>query len=147
MNFMSKEEIDEAERTAQSACVFVINPCGDGSILAITRKDDYKNIGLPGGKIDTALGETAKDGAIRELLEETGILVEKDEIVPIECSIARKLLCVTYLSTGKILGKLLPSSKEGMPMWVHPHMLLKDTCTYKRYNIKIFSKLMKKNII
>jgi len=144
---MSKKKLAGIEKEARSACMIVLNPSGDGSILAITRKQEYDNIGLPGGKIDTALGENSADGAVRECFEETGILVDKTTIVPVVCQLAKTLVCVTYFAPNIIGGKLLPANKEGTPMWVHPHMLLKDTCAYKKYNIAVFEKLMSKSIL
>ena len=42
-----------------------------GQILAVSRKDDPNDFGLPGGKLDP--GETFTAGAIREVREETGL--------------------------------------------------------------------------
>jgi len=46
----------------------------DGLILGITRRHDKTKFGLPGGKVDP--GETPKQAAIRETLEETSIVVQ-----------------------------------------------------------------------
>lgn len=46
----------------------------DGLILGITRRHDKTKFGLPGGKVDS--GETPKQAAIRETLEETSIVVQ-----------------------------------------------------------------------
>ncbi len=54
----------------QSACVRIIE---DGKVLCVSRKDG-RGWCLPGGKIEQ--GEISLAGAQRELLEETGILVE-----------------------------------------------------------------------
>jgi 8-oxo-dGTP pyrophosphatase MutT (NUDIX family) len=48
----------------------------DGLILGITRRTDRTKYGLPGGKLDTSVGDkTAMDAAIRETKEETSIIV------------------------------------------------------------------------
>jgi len=144
---MNKKEICDAEDKARSACMVVLNPNGDGSMLAITRKQDYANIGLPGGKIDMQPRELSCDAAVRETLEETGILVDKKTIIPVVCQMAKTLICFTYFAPRIIGGTLLPESKEGMPVWVHPHMLLKDTCVYKKYNIAVFERLLRKALL
>jgi len=49
----------------------------DGLILGITRRNDRTKYGLPGGKFDPAAGDNhVMDAAIRETLEETGVVVK-----------------------------------------------------------------------
>lgn len=43
-------------------------------VMAVSRKDDHKKFGLPGGKVDP--GESDEDAARREMLEETGITIK-----------------------------------------------------------------------
>ncbi len=54
-------------------------------ILLLQRNDD-KLLGgtwvTPGGKIDS--GESAKDAMIREMIEETGIILQKDDLVEVK---------------------------------------------------------------
>lgn len=50
--FLTAKEIKDGEEQAKSACVVVLNPNRDGSILAITKQKEFGNIGLPGGRID-----------------------------------------------------------------------------------------------
>jgi mutator protein MutT len=44
------------------------------TILGVTRKDNFQDFGLPGGKIE--MGETLYDGMCREVFEETGLIIE-----------------------------------------------------------------------
>lgn len=57
----------------QAACALIVRP-NDGKVLAVSRKYDLSKFGLPGGKLD--LGETPREAAIRETLEETGLAIE-----------------------------------------------------------------------
>lgn len=143
--FMSEQEIEIGNKNAKSACIILINPNGDQSILAMTRKSDFHDIGFPGGKLED--GESALDAAVRECYEETGILVEKESLVPVHCAVAKTSVCFTFLASKMCGGALLPKSREGMPMWINMHMMLKDTCTYKKYNLNCVTKLISKGII
>lgn len=49
--------------------------CG-GMYLAVSRKDNLEDFGLPGGKVD--VGENLEQALIREVLEETGYHVSVD---------------------------------------------------------------------
>jgi ADP-ribose pyrophosphatase YjhB (NUDIX family) len=59
--------------------VVLLVPVGDGLVVARRNIEPRKGtLVLPGGYLD--LGETWQEGASREMLEETGILVSPDEI-------------------------------------------------------------------
>lgn len=61
----------------ESAQVVLINE--DGLILAVSRKDNHEDFGLPGGKVDP--GETPEQAAIRETKEETGLEIYDLQLV------------------------------------------------------------------
>lgn len=144
---MTEKELQEAEKKARSACMVVLNPSGDGSMLGMTRRKDFSDIGLPGGKIDLEQGEEPLTAAIRECYEETGIMVSREGIIPLYCGMARSMECFTFYAPNVLGGKLLQVSKEGLPLWVHPHMLIKDACTYKHYNLIIINRLVELEIL
>lgn len=52
-----------------AVCALLLSP-DSTHILAVTRKTDHTDWGLPGGKIES--GETPEQACIRELQEETG---------------------------------------------------------------------------
>lgn len=54
-----------------AACVLIENQ--QGQILVVSRKNDHTKWGLPGDKTD--LGETDQQAAVRELYEETGLMI------------------------------------------------------------------------
>lgn len=144
--FLTAKEIKDGEEQAKSACVVVLNPNGDGSILAITKQKEFGNIGLPGGRIDKDLGENARAAAVRECLEETGILVEKSSLIPLHWGMGRTMISFTYLVQKVVGGKLHCMTREGLPMWVNAQALLRDDCSYKQYNILIITKLLEHGI-
>lgn len=60
----------EADVTVTSAVVLIRR---GGLILGVSRKDNRDDWGLPGGKLEP--GESPMQAAIRELREETGVVV------------------------------------------------------------------------
>jgi 8-oxo-dGTP diphosphatase len=60
-------------RNIKLASIAVIFNDDKSKILGVSRKDDKTKFGLPGGKIDE--GEIIYNGMIREVKEETGIIV------------------------------------------------------------------------
>ena len=50
-------------------------------VFAVTRKSDLTKFGFPGGKQDPQ--ESNLDCAVREVKEETGLSLNKDELVPL----------------------------------------------------------------
>jgi 8-oxo-dGTP pyrophosphatase MutT (NUDIX family) len=61
------------ESKVGATCIVVLGE--DGLVLAVSRKDDPRDFGLPGGKMEP--GETVEDCARRELEEETGVHAQK----------------------------------------------------------------------
>ena len=60
----------------QAAVIILKN--NKGEVLLLNRKSPPFGYGLPGGKIEK--NESIKDGCLRELKEETGITLKKDEV-------------------------------------------------------------------
>lgn len=56
-----------------TAQVVILNE--DGLVLAVSRKDNHDDFGLPGGKMEEIDGNDPIETAIRETLEETGIKI------------------------------------------------------------------------
>lgn len=114
-----------------SACVIVQNIVG--RILAVSRKDDLTDFGLPGGKVEPH--ESIKEAAIRECLEETGYsinIVKTKSFVDFD----GKFEVTTFLAT---IDENKPqintcNTETGLVEWVRPVSLLKGT--FAEYNLK-----------
>jgi len=97
----------------------------EGSILMI-RRTDNGNWALPGGAID--LGESVAQAAVRETLEESGIMCEITGIVGIYSDPAHVILYTSngevrqefsiVLSARRIGGESAPSSESSEVRWV-----------------------------
>lgn len=89
----------------------------DGKILAVSRKNDVTDFGIPGGRVEK--GETDKAAIIREVMEETGLTVfnlrpffvdeERDEFI-----------CTTFI--GSYTGEIRTSEK-GAVVWADWNIL------------------------
>ncbi|MFV8753335.1 NUDIX hydrolase [Nannocystaceae bacterium ST9] len=62
----------------RAACVLIVR---DGRVLAVSRKYDHTAFGLPAGSVE--VGESAKAAAVRELHEETGLVVRESDLVAV----------------------------------------------------------------
>lgn len=62
-----------------SACVVLINP--EGLVLGVSRKTDHNDFGLAGGSMEIEDNENPMATAIRETLEETGLLISNLRLV------------------------------------------------------------------
>ncbi len=112
----------------KGACLFIIK---DGLVLAVSRKDDHTNFGLPGGKIEP--GETAYEAAIRETLEETGI----------KCTAADFLYATPSATTfiASVWSGEPYSTEEGLVKWVEPDVITLGTYGY--YNDQVLKEYAK----
>lgn len=104
----------------------------DGQVLGVSRKNDHKAFGIPGGKVDptdgdlspTTFANTVRRTAVREFYEETGIPVAPDQL-----EFLYQGLCpggadgiaywmVTFKVQGELPSEPLTQPGEGVAEWV-----------------------------
>jgi mutator protein MutT len=121
---------DEEAKIPKAACVLIISD--DGKILAVSRKNNPQDFGLPGGKVDP--GEDSREAAVRELYEETGLIAT-------HCSAVFSQYDGSYLTTTfmcNIEGEI-DTSESGVIRWVDPKTLLQGS--FGDYNRELFNNL------
>jgi 8-oxo-dGTP diphosphatase len=110
----------------------------NGKVLAVSRKGNYSDLGLIGGKIDP--GETPEEALVREMQEEVGIKPTKyhpcfEDLDRTEGG--KKCPCRTYM-IEEWEGN--PVSKENAGVeWVLPERLFEETNSFHQYNIRLFN--------
>ncbi len=110
-------------------------------ILAVSRKDNHADLGLPGGKIEPG-DATPEDAIRREILEEVGVTADIlepvfDHLDRVEGSVPKPCRCFR-VHTWKGEPRPLEGSWVG---WVPLGRLLEPTCMFKDYNRKLFEAL------
>lgn len=131
------------------AVVAVIwNPNRDGTLLAVSRKNNFEDFGLPGGKADP-IGEGFYEDPLtalkREVREETSLVVKraryvywrKDYSMPGDTRPMLPALC--FLVEG-YEGE--PQRVEaGRVEWVPPSVVAAEKCSFHEYNRGLFDAL------
>jgi 8-oxo-dGTP diphosphatase len=107
----------------------------DGLILAVSRRYDKTKFGLPGGKVEPE--ETPDQAAIRETLEETGVLVSKCEFIflrdePRDRPEGEDFHAYCYYATE--WSGTPHDSEEGVVKWLTERELTVDKGAFADYN-------------
>ncbi|KAJ5069772.1 8-oxo-dgdp phosphatase nudt18 [Anaeramoeba ignava] len=75
-----------------------------------SKRECYKSWYVPAGKIE--VGETILEGAIREAKEESGLIIEPEEIFHVEHIPRSHIEWIGFCVTGKVIGGKLKTKKE-----------------------------------
>ena len=123
-------------KKAKLAAVALIFNKDKTKLLGVSRKDNHKLFGLPGGKVD--VGESMSEGVIREVKEETGLSVKSS--APIFLREDGEFVAAVYLVT-KYEGEV--STKEsGVVAWITFEDLKQGA--FSEYNTKLEHYMMYK---
>ena len=119
-----------------SVCLVSFNK--EGKLLAVSRKYDHSDMGLPGGKIDP--GETKEEAILREVKEETGL-----DITNLKFQFVRQCIddkdkidksCGVF--TGDVIGTI-NHNEPHIVDWVDPIVITKGS--FGDFNISTMEKL------
>ncbi|MFD6950520.1 MULTISPECIES: NUDIX hydrolase [unclassified Nocardiopsis] len=88
----------------------------DGRMLVIKRRDNG-NWEPPGGVLE--LDETPQEGVVREVLEETGVHVEVDQLTGVYKNMARGIVALVFRCTPSG-GTEFPTSESVAVEWITP---------------------------
>lgn len=103
-------------------------------VLAVARKTDYHDLGLPGGRTED--GESPEETAIRETFEETGVTVSRCHFLGHR---EDGLFEVHVFEADEWSG--VPISTETPVAWVHFQRLIEPTNTFADFNRELFRRL------
>lgn len=104
--------------------------------LAVSRKDNSLDFGLPGGKIEDL--EAPEKALFREIKEETG-LIPINWIIIHEEFRDEKLFAYFYIS--KFEGKL-NSSESGKLSWLDKQEFANKNNSFREINVKVLDKFI-----
>jgi 8-oxo-dGTP pyrophosphatase MutT (NUDIX family) len=110
-----------------------------GQILAVSRKTNHDDFGLPGGKVDPEDGDDMIMALRREIREETGLEIFDIELV--DCSPYRDYMQYTYIC--KCSGEIHTNEPHVVKWTVYSTII--DGC-FGDYNLYLANILKEKGI-
>lgn len=129
--------ITQATMLPRAACVVVIND--NYEILSVSRRGDPSAFGLPGGKLEN--GEHTIEAAIRETFEETGLQMERKDLMCVyEGDDGHGYNVTAYMWKHSCKPDAVTQMEPDMAVcWVTPAQLLQGP--FKQFNDAVLKKL------
>ena len=120
----------------QAVTAVLFHPTTPRLILGVSRKDNSNDFGLPGGKVD--LGETWEEALVREVREETGVVVKKFELLFEDVErYKEELYCTRAYLIKEVNSYDIRSSEKGVVSWVSWNKLTDNTSSCREYNSQL----------
>ena len=104
----------------------------ENKILCITRKDNHEDWGIPGGAVEP--NEDINDAVVREVLEETGVLMTNYELI--DCRFDNDRLTYLFVANDYLENYALIDPKEtALIGWFEPAKTFEGS--FGKYNKKV----------
>jgi len=121
------------KKIAVVALIYKNGDLGD-EILAVSRKDNHNDFGLPGGKIEDS-DHSIFHGLVREVKEETGLIITRGE--PIFTREDNEYIAIVFLVTESSwdLDHVIDPNETGLVKWTDFETIKKGS--FGHYNTKL----------
>ena len=112
-------------------CSTIVYNDATDEILVVSRWEDHTDFGIPGGRLDLFIDNSIADAAKREVLEETGIIVDISNLI---YSAYDEYGFMSYTFIGKPASFDIKTEESHLVIWTKDHDIIKNG-RYKNYNI------------
>lgn len=108
----------------------------DEKVLSVSRRNKPNDLGLPGGKLEP--NETPIEALIREVKEETGLILKQEDCVPIFHSYEGREHPVLVFHVKKWQGIPCSQESEISVTWANQSQLTDSSCSFHQFNTTLF---------
>lgn len=122
--------------------VLILSKSNPNKLIAVRRPEDQDKLCFPGGRQE--FGENSIEGAIREVYEETGIILAPNNLVRLHSDycVSQNInyWVTTYLTYIPENAEFNPHEEDLFPIWVDKCEFMQKTY-YKEFCQTVFNKL------